>query len=163
MLHAWRMRKHMDALAGMHLARLFLGEMVFRSCELFSFQSGRKSCSIFVLYPRYSGFPNSSFVTWELTPSCTPSILYPCYHGDRNVKMLHQSSFIKTKNDQDLYIGRFVLKMHWTSPWICGPVAVTSWHDKFGNLFSIWSFSKIQDDKVNICLKFYVFKASRLR
>lgn len=113
MLHAWRMRKHMDALAGMHLARLFLGEKVFRSCELFSFQSGRKSCSIFVLCPRYSGFLNSSFVTGELTPSCTPCMLYPCYHGDGNVKMLHQSSFIKTKNDQDLYIGRFVfLKMH---------------------------------------------------
>lgn len=38
MLHVWRMRKHMDALAGMHLAHLFLGEMecsIAVSCFLF--------------------------------------------------------------------------------------------------------------------------------
>jgi len=38
MLHVWRKRKHMDALAGMHLARPFLREMecsVAVSCFLF--------------------------------------------------------------------------------------------------------------------------------
>lgn len=72
------------------------GNGVFHSYEVFSFQSGRKNCSIFVLYPRYPGFPNFSFATCELTPSCTPHMLYPYYHRDGNVKMLHQSSFIKT-------------------------------------------------------------------
>lgn len=51
MLCTWRMRNHMDTLAGMHLTWLFLGEMecsVTVSCFLFRVA---ESCSIFVLFP----------------------------------------------------------------------------------------------------------------
>lgn len=80
MLCAWRMRKHMDALAGMHLARLFLGEM---ECSIavncFLFKVAEKVLYLFFIQ-EYSGFPTSSFATWELSPSCTPRMLYPTYH-----------------------------------------------------------------------------------
>lgn len=63
MLCAWRMRKHMDALAGMHLARLFLGEM---ECSIavncFLFKVAEKVLYLFFIQ-EYSGFPTSSFAT----------------------------------------------------------------------------------------------------
>lgn len=121
MLHVWRMRKHMDSLAGMHLAWLFLGEMecsIAVSCFLFRVA---ESCSIFILFPRCSGFPNSSFATWELTSSCTPRVvsLFP-----RRWKCQDTPPFIfhQNKSEQDLYLGWFSsLKV------IEGPMDVTSW------------------------------------
>lgn len=81
------------------------GDGVFHSCELFSFQSGRKS-SVFVLYPRIFWLPDFFFCNLR-----TVSILYSTYvvsHLPWNVKMIYQTLFIKnkqSKNPQDFQIA----------------------------------------------------------
>lgn len=106
MLCAWRMRKHMDALAGMLLARLFLGEM---ECSIavncFPFKVAEKVLYLFFIQ-EYSGFPTSSFATWELSPSCTPHMLYPTYHEMLRWSTKHLSKTNKQlKNPQDFQIA----------------------------------------------------------
>lgn len=173
MLHAWRMRKHMDALAGMHLAHLFLGEMecsIAVSCFLF------KVAEKVVLYLFFMQDVLPSWIlllqleNWlhlTLHICCIPVTIEMETLRCSTNHSLPKQKMTKVFTLEDCLLEKALN----VSLDLSGRQDVTRWHhlksdhlvyDKFDNLFNIRLFRKIQEGKVVTCLKCYVFKTSRL-
>lgn len=128
MLHAGRMRKHVDALAGMHLARLFLGEMkcsIAVSCFLF------KVAEKVVLYLFFIQNIPASQIPLQLENRLHFVLCICCIPVTTEMETLRFStnhSLSKQKWPRSLYWKIVFLKRHWTSLRVSGPVAAKSWY-----------------------------------